>query len=55
MSVIPEAKQQDQLPGIFRRGNLNDSFASLYRDRDSNLAPDKLTGRPMFRLLSADF
>ena len=34
---------------------LNDSFKSLDRDRDSNLAPDELTGRPMFRLLSVDF
>jgi len=34
---------------------LNDSFTSLDRDRDSNLAPDELTGRPMFRLLSVDF
>jgi len=35
--------------------SLNDSFKSLDRDRDSNLAPDELTGRPMFRLLSVDF
>lgn len=35
--------------------NLNDSFKSLDRDRDSNLAPDELTGRPMFRLLSVNF
>ena len=34
---------------------LNDSFKSLDRDRDSNLAPDELTGRPMFRLLSVNF
>jgi len=34
---------------------LNDSFKSLDRDRDSNLAPDELSGRPMFRLLSVDF
>ena len=34
---------------------LNDSFKSLDRDRDSNLTPDELTGRPMFRLLSVDF
>jgi len=34
---------------------LNDSFALLDRDRDSHLAPDELTGRPMFRLLSVDF
>lgn len=34
---------------------LNDSFKSLDRDRDSHLAPDELTGRPMFRLLSVDF
>lgn len=34
---------------------LNDSFASLDRDRDSNLTPDELTGHPMFRLLSVDF
>lgn len=34
---------------------LNDSFKSLDRDRDSNLAPGELTGRPMFRLLSVDF
>ena len=34
---------------------LNDSFKSLDRDRDSHLAPDELTGRPMFRLLSVNF
>ena len=34
---------------------LNDSFTLLDRDRDSHLAPDELTGRPMFRLLSVDF
>ena len=34
---------------------LNDSFKLLDRDRDSHLAPDELTGRPMFRLLSVDF
>ncbi|MFA5043953.1 MAG: EF-hand domain-containing protein [Kiritimatiellia bacterium] len=34
---------------------LNDSFKALDRDRDSNLAPGELTGRPMFRLLSVDF
>jgi Ca2+-binding EF-hand superfamily protein len=34
---------------------LDDSFARLDRDRDSHLAPDELTGRPMFRLLSVDF
>jgi len=34
---------------------LDDSFKSLDRDRDSNLTPAELTGRPMFRLLSVDF
>jgi hypothetical protein len=34
---------------------LNNSFDSLDRDRDSNLAPNELTGRPMFRLFSVDF
>ena len=34
---------------------LNDSFNSLDRDRDSHLASDELTGRPMFRLLSVNF
>jgi hypothetical protein len=34
---------------------LNDSFKSLARDHDSSLAPDELTGRPMFKLLSVDF
>ena len=34
---------------------LNDSFKLLDRDRDSHLAPDELTGRPMFRFLSVDF
>jgi Ca2+-binding EF-hand superfamily protein len=34
---------------------LNDSFQLLDRDRDSHLAPDELTGRPMFRLLSVNF
>ncbi|MCX6991773.1 MAG: EF-hand domain-containing protein [Kiritimatiellaeota bacterium] len=34
---------------------LNDSFKSLDRDRDSNLAPNELTGRPMFQLLSVSF
>ena len=34
---------------------LNDSFNSLDRDRDSHLAPDELTGRPMFRLFSVNF
>lgn len=37
------------------RSNLNDSFKSLDRDRDSHLAPDEMTGRPMFRLLSVSF
>ena len=34
---------------------LNDSFNSLDRDRDSHLASDEMTGRPMFRLLSVNF
>ena len=34
---------------------LNNSFKLLDQDRDSHLAPDELTGRPMFRLLSVDF
>ena len=34
---------------------LDDSFKSLDRDRDNNLAPDELTRHPMFRLLSVDF
>jgi len=37
------------------KSTLNDSFKLLDRDRDSHLAPDELTGRPMFRLLSVDF
>lgn len=37
------------------KSTLNDSFNKLDRDRDSNLAPDELTGRPMFRLLSVNF
>ncbi len=37
------------------RSNLHDSFKSLDRDRDSHLAPDELTGRPMFQLLSVNF
>ena len=34
---------------------LQGSFESLDRDRDSHLASDELTGRPMFRLLSVNF
>ncbi|MFH1476460.1 MAG: EF-hand domain-containing protein [Verrucomicrobiota bacterium] len=37
------------------RSALNDSFQSLDLDRDSHLAPDELTGRPMFQLLSVNF
>lgn len=34
---------------------LNDSFTTLDRDRDGNLAPDEVTGRPMFQIFSVNF
>lgn len=37
------------------KSGLKDSFTALDRDRDGHLAPDEVTGRPMFQIFSVHF
>lgn len=37
------------------KGGLQDSFSTLDKNRDGSLAPDEVTGRPMFQIFSVNF